>query len=157
MKFEDGFLAHSNQNRLYGIWSDMKRRCLNPTRNAFKNYGGRGISFQESWNSFDAFANWAITNGYQNDLTLERCNNDGDYCESNCIWVDKATQARNRRSNIKIDYEGKEVCLAEYLESIGMQKDYVMVYKRLMRGWPLEKALNRERVYNCQLKNVEVV
>lgn len=76
------------QTRLYKIWSAMKQRCINQNHNMFNRYGGRGITVCGEWmESFSTFKNWAITNSYNDDLTIDRINNDKGYSPDNCQWL----------------------------------------------------------------------
>ena len=83
-------------SRLYEIWRSMKSRCLNPKHKAYKYYGGKGIKIYNEWkNDYVAFKSWALTNRYQDDLTIDRINNDGNYCPENCRWIPKSENSRN--------------------------------------------------------------
>jgi hypothetical protein len=86
------------KTRLYCIWEGIKTRCLKETHHSFPNYGGRGIKICPEWeNSFIAFREWALANGYSADLSIDRIDVNGDYCPDNCRWVNSSTQAENKR------------------------------------------------------------
>ena len=90
-------MRRSHANKLYNQWSGMIYRCTHEAASHFERYGKRGITVCEEWaNSFEAFAEWAISNGYENNLEIDRVNPNGNYCPSNCRWVSHAENTRNR-------------------------------------------------------------
>lgn len=90
--------THGGSNsRLYNIWCGMKDRCSNPNNNRYDRYGGRGIIVCEEWRgSFESFSRWAFANGYNDSLSIDRVNNDGNYEPKNCRWATAKEQANNR-------------------------------------------------------------
>lgn len=103
--------------RLHAIWEKMKGRCLCVTSPDFSNYGGRGITVCDEWkNDFKAFYDWAMANGYQENLTIDRIDVNGNYEPENCRWVNQKTQQRNRRNNKLITFNGETRCLFEWAD-----------------------------------------
>ena len=94
--------------KLYGVWSSMKHRCTNPHDKRFKDYGGRGITVCQEWlHDFSAFQTWALSNGYQEGLTVDRINNDGGYSPNNCRWATMKEQMANQRPR-RTKHKGRE-------------------------------------------------
>ena len=89
------------KSRLYATWQHMKDRTLNPKNQNWGNYGGRGIKICEEWREYMPFRNWALSNGYKENLTLDRINNNGNYEPTNCRWATYEIQNRNQRLNLR--------------------------------------------------------
>lgn len=133
-------VTHGQRNtRLYNIWSSMIERCTLKKQKAYHNYGGRGITVCEEWKTFENFYNWAIENGYSDELTLDRIDNDGNYCPDNCKWSTYKEQARNRRTNIYITYNEETKILRDWENYLGM-KNGTLSDRINRRGWSIEKA-----------------
>lgn len=130
-----------SKHRLYHVLQGVKNRCYNVNHNAYNRYGGRGITVCEEWlNDFQTFYDWSMNNGYQDDLSIDRIDNNKGYSPDNCRWVDRKTQQRNRRTAINITIDGETRCLSEWCELLNLK--YATVHKRLTKyGWSIEKAL----------------
>ena len=109
------------KTRLYAIWEHIIDRCYNPNSTSYHRYGGRGIYVCAEWReSSDSFISWALSNGYRDNLSIDRIDNNSNYCPANCRWVDMHTQSRNRNSNNNITWNGKTQCLADWAIELGM-------------------------------------
>lgn len=116
---------HLTGKRIFNIWRGIKARCLNPNRPCYHNYGGRGIKICDEWkNNAESFYNWALENGYRDDLSIDRIDNDGDYCPENCRWADRVEQVRNRRQ-WRYNYGGKYYISTELAKLLGRSTSYV--------------------------------
>ena len=116
------YVHGDSKTRLHGIWCEIKRRCYCKTDNAYKNYGGRGITMCDEWkNDYVKFRQWALNNGYTDELTIDRINNDKGYEPNNCRWSTKKEQANNRRSNIKIKYKNQILTLKQLAEKVNIK------------------------------------
>lgn len=119
--------------RIYSEWQGMQGRCYNKGSARYADWGGRGIEVCEQWrNSFESFYTWAMANGYQDNLTIDRIDNNGNYCPENCRWVGQQEQCRNRRSNINITIGNSTRTLMEWCEIF--QVDYTNVNARYHRN-----------------------
>ena len=92
-----GYKHGETGTRLYYIWSGMRKRVLNSNNPAYKNYGSRGITICDEWLEFIPFRDWALANGYKEDLQINRILNDGNYKPSNCEFIPQKENTRNRR------------------------------------------------------------
>lgn len=129
-----------SDSKLYQAWADMKTRCQNPGNTFYARYGGRGIIVCDEWQEFEPFMEWAVTNGYDEALTIERIDNDGNYEPENCKWITQSEQCQNRRSCRYITYKGITKNLTQWAKETGI--NCVTLGYRLSAGWSTEKALN---------------
>lgn len=129
---------NESRTRLYKIWVGMKGRCFNPRNSEYKNYGGRGITVCDEWLDYISFRNWAINNGYTNELTIERINVDLGYCSDNCKWIPLKEQLRNTTRTIYITYNGETLCANDWAKRFGIPHNSLV--RRFRKGLPLEEV-----------------
>lgn len=133
--------------RLYHLWHAMKNRCNNPKVQSYKRYGGRGISVCEQWEkSFISFYEWAINNGYSEDLSIDRIDNNGNYCPENCRWIPLKEQCNNRKTNIVFEYNGEKHNLMQWCKLLDL--DYKFIHSRIYRlKWDFERAITTPKLH----------
>lgn len=125
--------------RLYTIWKDMRQRCTNPNNRAYSHYGGRGIEICEEWRvSYAAFAEWAMSTGYADNLSIDRIDTNGDYAPDNCRWTTEKVQQNNRTNNRLITVDGVTHTASEWETINGWQRG--TIYQRMSRGWTDTRA-----------------
>ena len=133
--------------RLYWIWQDMKKRCYNPNCKCFKWYGGKGINVCEEWkDSYPNFKAWALSNGYEDGLTIDRIENYKDYAPFNCQWITQSENSKKRQREGKIillEYGGESHGLREWSAITGINQTTLL--SRIRSGWSVERTLT-ERV-----------
>ena len=126
--------------QLYWVWWEMKRRCSDPKSPQYADYGGRGITVCERW--------LKSSRNFMEDMgprpkggLLDRIDNDGHYGPDNCKWSTRKEQNSNRRSCVYVEHDGEQVTLAEFCRRNGMA--YKAVLKRILyRGWTIDEALS---------------
>ena len=129
-----------SESRLYRIWCNMKNRCGNPNYFESQYYMQKGITICKEWkDDFMAFRDWALNNGYADNLSIDRINGNKGYYPDNCRWADCKTQSRNKKSNISITHNGKTQILVEWCEELNLP--YSTIRRRIVKGWDKEKAL----------------
>ena len=132
-----------NASKLYSIWVNMRNRCFNSDNKSFIYYGGRGISVCDEWNEFLNFEKWAIQNGFEENLTLDRIDVNGNYEPENCRWISRKEQMRNTRSNHLLTYNGDTKTMAEWAEITGIP--YSTLRQRINKyNYSFEKAFTKQ-------------
>lgn len=133
-----------NNKRLYGIWSNMKQRCENQRQKRYYDYGGRGIEICNEWKtSSQSFIEWSLLNGYNDSLTIDRIDINGNYEPSNCRWITNKEQQHNKRCNHIIEYNGISQSITKWANEIGINPNTLIC--RIERyGWNVERALTEK-------------
>ena len=129
--------------KLYKVWKNMRNRCHNPKYAYYHQYGGRGIKICDEWDNPDTgstnFIHWALESGYEEGLTLDRIDNDGNYCPENCRWVSMKHQDNNRSSNHYVQIERWVFSLSIWADITG--NDIKNIRNRIQRGWTEYEAI----------------
>jgi len=129
-----------SKTRLYQIWLDIKQRCYNTKQNTYKWYGAKGIKMCDEWfNDYLEFEKWSLSNGYKENLTIDRINSKCNYEPNNCRWITMKQQLRNTSRTILITYNGKTQCLKDWCNDLG--KNYQTIHGRIYTGWQPKIAL----------------
>ena len=131
-----------NNRRLYGIYSDMKSRCLNQKSKAYNYYGGRGIKVCSEWlgeEGFTTFFEWSMANGYADNLEIDRIDVNGNYEPNNCRWATKKEQSRNKRNTIYLEYFGEKKTLFDWADMFNIK--YPTISSRYHKGIRNEREL----------------
>lgn len=127
---------------LYFVWHDIKRRCLDPRRKSYADYGGRGITVCDAWlASFEVFRDWAMSHGYQPELDIDRRDNAGPYSPDNCRFVTRQVNSRNTRRNQSLEVFGETKCLIEWSEDPRCAVGYSTLRDRFRQGWDPHEAV----------------
>jgi len=135
-----GMAGRGERHPVYDAWFHMLQRCENPKNKNYKDYGGRGIKVCAEWHDPAVFIEWALANGWQKGLQIDRIDNNGNYGPSNCHWVSSKENNRNRRSNRLITFDGKTQTMTEWAEELSIS--YCTLKDRINKlHWPIERAL----------------
>ena len=129
------------KNKLYEVWWAMLYRCERPSCKSYSNYGGRGISVCEEWRSYDAFEKWALLNGYNSKLLIDRIDNNGNYSPENCRWVTHNESLANRRITRHLTAFGETKTILQWTEDSRCKVPYATIRHRLQRGWTPDRTL----------------
>lgn len=137
--------------RLHRIWKAMKYRCSNKNGQDWYLYGEKGITVCDEWSkNYLAFKKWAESNGYQEDLTIDRINSNKGYCPENCRWATPLVQANNTSRNHVVDWNGESKTIAEWSRVVCI--DEKVLWQRFRSGWSAERALT-EPINQSKRKN----
>lgn len=132
--------APYEEKRLYAIWSGMRQRCENPNCTKYPNWGGRGIAVCDEWHDFAKFQDWAVSNGYDKELSIDRIDVNGNYQPDNCRWVTSVVQMNNQRANRRIEVSGETRTIAEWSRLVGIKQGTIA--SRIDNlGWSPEMAV----------------
>lgn len=138
--YKHGCARQGKKTSEYYTWVEMRQRCNNPNNSRYEDYGGRGIKVCERWDSFE---NFFVDMGIRpKSLTLDRIDNDGDYCPENCRWTTYKVNGNNKRvpKNARlITVFGKTQTLFAWSKEVGIS--YQLIDFRLKSGWSVERAL----------------
>ena len=145
------------RKRLRSIYNGMRLRCYNEDNVNYKYYGGKGVTICDEWLlSFENFFDWAINNGYNENLTIDRINSEKEYSPDNCKWSTKKEQAYNRSMSVKLTLNGRTMYMTEWAEELGIDKKTLSW--RYRNGWSDEEILSNKKdiilEYNGECKNL---
>lgn len=128
-----------SRTKIYRIWRGMRNRCLNKNADQYKYYGDRGISVCDSWRDFKNF--YRDMGDVPKSLSLDRINNNGNYCKENCKWSTRSEQQRNKTNNITLTYNGETKLAIEWAEQLGIRQETLK--SRINLGWSDLDVLTR--------------
>lgn len=137
---QDSITHGHSYNPLYFVWYAMMDRCYKKSFVDYRNYGGRGIIVEKEWHDLSKFI-LDMSEGYQKGLQLDRVDNDGNYCKSNCRWATRKENNRNKRTNKFVTINGKRATLKEWSEITGI--GYPTLSGRVKRGWQGEDIIRK--------------
>ena len=126
-----GTTLRQRNKEIYWAWKAIKQRCLNPVCKAYRNYGARGITVCEAWMKFEPFCEWALNNGYEKGLDIDRIDNEGDYKPSNCRWISRRENINNRRKTLFFTVDGVTKCRTEWENDLNLPRG-------ALKGWSLQ-------------------
>lgn len=145
----------SKASKLDILYHDMINRCYSPKRHNYKYYGARGITVCDEWldsekvpeehnatKGYISFKEWALTHGYKEGLSIDRIDNEGNYCPENCRWITMKEQSVNKRTNRFMTYKGETLTVSQWAEKLGINVQ--TLFSRLYRGWSIENVINNQ-------------
>jgi len=137
-----GHCKNYHRSRTYNVWHKMRQRCFNPKDPKYPNYGGRGITIDPRWMVFETFLE---DMGVCPDKhSIDRIDNNANYCKANCKWSTNKEQCNNRRSCRYLEFNGKKMTHQQWAESLGFKEGSAIAF-RLKSGWTIEEALTTRK------------
>ena len=139
---DNNLIRKTSVSKFYRAWVNMKSRCNNPNASFYRYYGGRGIGVCNKWKTFDGFIEDMLPS-YQDKLTLDRIDNDGNYCKENCRWVNAREQVLNSRkvkNATHITHNGITRTITEWAIHLGIKRR-TLGMRLLNYGWSIDRAL----------------
>ncbi len=131
--------------RLYRIWRGIKVRCYDAHHKDFRDYGAKGVTICDEWrDDFQAFYDWAMANGYEENLSIDRIDNSKGYSPDNCRWADNIQQANNKTTNYYVVYKNERLTLSELARKYHL--NYTVLGKAIRAGKSLEEAVRRAEI-----------
>ena len=118
----------------------MRQRCYNKNYKKFHLWGGKGIIICEEWSDYVSFEKWSLHNGYEDTLTIDRIDSNGNYEPNNCRWSTSEEQANNTKSVKLISYNGEQMSYSRWERRLGLSRG--LISERIKRGWTEEQALS---------------
>lgn len=147
-----------SKERLHSIWKGIRARCNNESCSKFHRYGGRGITYCKEWEDYTVFREWALNNGYQDNLTIDRIDVNGNYEPNNCRWITIQEQERNKTNTVYMTYKGQTKPLVEWAEIYNINRT-TLRHRFIDYKWDAEKCLGKptkKRGKICELANAEL-
>lgn len=138
-----------SKHPLYNLWNSIKGRCCFKSSTSYKHYGEKGIIMCDEWkNSFLSFYEWALSNGWQKGLSIERSVNENGYNPKNCVFIKLSLQNKNRGNSRIFEYNGISKILSDWCIEFNMP--YETIRHRLKKGWNFEKSITTPllRIHN---------
>lgn len=143
---------HKKHPREYNSWKSARGRCGNINHHAWEKYGGRGIKFSPEWDDFNIFL--SDMGERPEGTSLDRIDNDGDYCADNCQWANPVEQARNKSNNFLLEYEGRVQCVAAWGRELSIHSSTIL--NRISRGDSVGRALSTEYAKKKRPSNIPI-
>lgn len=132
------------RSRTYQIWSTLKDRCKNPNNREYSKYGGRGITYDPAWEDFENFLE--DMGEAPPKLSIDRIDNDGNYCKSNCRWTTQKVQANNTRRNKYITYNNKTQTIKQWSEELDMSYNTLRIRLNVLK-YSVERAFTQPVIH----------